>query len=137
MPEPTAAAAAEAWRQMRAKGSECINRRFRHPGRLDRPDRRIPRHIGEPLPVAEILRAPTPPAVRGTPPADAQGGPGRARPPCRRALDQHLRTRAGMNIRRRPRNRRRRSRPGIRYVLIGTIASESRSARRAIVWAEG
>lgn len=85
---------------------------------------------------------PPPPAVRGTPPGDAQrgqGGPG-ARPsvlPPERWTNIFAPAQ-GMNI---PSRAAKSTAEGAaadtRYVLIGTIASDVKTSRRAIVWAEG
>src|SRR5512143_2993207 len=84
--------------------------------------------------------APPPPlAVRGTPPADAPGSRG-ARPS---ALPPERWTNIfapaqGMNIPSKAgKSKADEAAPETRYVLIGTVASDVKASRRAIVWAEG
>ncbi len=82
---------------------------------------------------------PAPPAVRGTPPAGAQGGPG-ARPsvlPPERWTNIFAPAQ-GMNIPSKAAKAKvEDAATETRYVLIGTIASDAQTSRRAILWADG
>ncbi len=75
-------------------------------------------------------------AARGARPADIPGGLASALPPER--WTNIFAPGQGMNIpSKAPKGKAEEAAADTRYVLIGTIASDARTARRAIVWAEG